>query len=131
VVPGPCRHAPTLPFFHGGSRGKQDPTSMGRRGWRREVREGVGCCARFRRPTLERAARGATRHRAGGRRTRTRRAHMPTDDDAERGGAETSLAEAFTLEHRQIDAGIEQYLATEEAASPGGSAAPLLSAMEA
>ena len=42
---------------------------------------------------------------------------------------EVSLAEAFTREHHQIDAGIEAYLASE--ADPAGRAGPLLAAMTA
>ena len=42
---------------------------------------------------------------------------------------EPSLAEAFTREHHQIDAGIEEYLASQEALP--ARAAPLLRAMEA
>ena len=55
---------------------------------------------------------------------------MPHDDTAP-GGAGTSLADAFTHEHHQIDAGIEEYLAQDEATDPRRRAAPLLTAMEA
>lgn len=41
----------------------------------------------------------------------------------------TSLAEAFTREHREIDAGIEAYLASD--AEPAERAAPLLRALDA
>ena len=62
----------------------------------------------------------------------TGRGAMTITDGALREGAEPSLAEAFTHEHDQIDAGIEEYLADPD---PGGDPArrarPLLRAMEA
>lgn len=45
-------------------------------------------------------------------------------------GSEISLAEAFTREHHEIDAGIEAYVAAAEA-DPLDRAVPLLAAMEA
>src|SRR5699024_3583128 len=61
------------------------------------------------------------------------RGALTITDGALREGAEPSLAEAFTHEHHQIDAGIEKkYLADPD---PGGDPArrarPLLRAMEA
>lgn len=52
-------------------------------------------------------------------------------DDTAPGEAGTSLAEAFTHEHHQIDAGIEEYLALGAGTAPRDRAVPLLRAMEA
>src|SRR5690606_25892344 len=53
-------------------------------------------------------------------------------DDISRGEGEVSLAAAFTREHQQIDAGIEEYLAGSSSThEPMRRAQPLLTAMEA
>jgi regulator of cell morphogenesis and NO signaling len=56
---------------------------------------------------------------------------MPHGDGTARGEARTSLGEAFTHEHHQLDAGIEEYLAQDASTDPRRRAGPLLSAMKA
>lgn len=54
-----------------------------------------------------------------------------SEDDTAHGGTGASLSEAFTHEHHQIDAGIEEYLAQDESSDQHRRVVPLLSAMEA